>query len=154
WNNNLWSDPANQLFKLGATWMARNVDEMRAIRNYLDALFGQQINYAPDCFFISRNGASRIDHPVARCKRHLGVLPFGNARKRGAWLPLAAGAERDDLVRRQIAISIDGLEILHALKVTGFPGDLHNAFHSTPNHNYLAASGPRGISNSPKTPNV
>src|SRR5262245_43897226 len=51
--------PANQVFKLGAPWMARDVDQMGPVCDHFDALLDQQIDHAPDRLFVSGNGSGR-----------------------------------------------------------------------------------------------
>src|SRR5262245_33730833 len=141
-DNDLRFHPANQIFKLGTPWMARDVEQMGRYRDHYDTLLDQHIAHAPDGLFVSGNISGRIDHPVACRKRHFWVLFFGNARKCGPRLSLASGAQRDDLFRRQIAIGIDGTKILHALAISGFARNLHNALHCASNHQLLPVAGP------------
>ena len=84
----------------------------------------------------------KITRSPAR-ERDLGMIVLGDARKRRARLALAAGAERDDLVRRQIAVDIDRPKILHAVEIAGLARDLHDALHGAADHHDLAVGGAR-----------
>ena len=72
-------------------------------------------------------------------ERHLGVLVLGDARERGARLALAAGAQRHDLVGRQVAVDLDAAEIADAVEIAGLARDLRDAIHRAADHHHLAA---------------
>ena len=99
--------PAIKLRHLGAARMAGDVHQMRAVGDDLDALPHQPVDELADRLLVARDGARGEDHQVALRERHLGVLVLGDARERGARLALAAGAQRHDLVVRQVAIGLD-----------------------------------------------
>ena len=73
------------------------------------------------------------------------MLVLGDAGERGARLALAAGAERHHLVGRQIPVSVDAAEVLHAIEITGLAGDLRDALHGAADHDHLALGGARGL---------
>ena len=80
-----------------------------------------------------------------RRERDLGMLVLGDARERRARLALAAGAERHDLVGRQIAVGIHRPEILHAVEIAGLARDLHDALHGAADHHDLASAAARRV---------
>ena len=55
------------------------------------------------------------------------MLVLGDARERGARLALAAGAQRHDLVGRQVAVGLDAAEIGDAVEIAGLARDLLDA---------------------------
>ena len=67
------------------------------------------------------------------------------AAQRGARLALAAGADRHDLVRRQITVGIRRAEILHAIKIAGFTRHLHQTFHRAADNDNLQVAGRRSV---------
>ena len=73
------------------------------------------------------------------------MIVVGDARQRRARLALAAGAQRQHLVRRQMAVDIRAAETLHAVEIAGFARHLHHALHGAADHHDLAAGGLRGI---------
>ena len=64
------------------------------------------------------------DHAIAARQRDFRMLVLGDARQRRARLALAAGAQRQHLVGRQIAVALDAAEILHAVEIAGLARDL------------------------------
>ena len=146
--------PADEFFKFGTTRMARHVHQMSAIGYDFDALLYQQIDDATDRLFVSGNCAGGIDHPIARRECDFRVLIFGNTRKRGARLALTAGTKRNDFVRGQIAISIDGSKILDTFEIAGLTRNLHDAFHGAADDDNFAIGSSCGIRNRTQTRHV
>ena len=66
-------------------------------------------------------------------------------RQRGARLALAAGAECEHLVRRQVAVDLDGTKIPDAVEIAGLARDMRDALHGTANQDNLAITGGRGL---------
>ena len=98
-----------------------------------------------DRLFVAGNGARGEDHAVAAVEGDLRMIVARDARQRGARLALAAGAQRQHLVGRQIAVGFEAAEFLHAFEITGFARDLHDALHGAANDHDFAAAGARGI---------
>ena len=71
------------------------------------------------------------------------MIAVGDARERRARLALAAGAERHDLVGRQVAVDIDVAEILDAVEIAGLARHLRDAVHRAPDQHHLAVAGRR-----------
>ena len=78
-------------------------------------------------------------------ERDVGMLVLGDARQRRARLALAAGAERQHLVGRQIAVGVDAAEVLDAVEIAGLARDLDDALHGAADHHDLAAGGARRV---------
>ena len=74
------------------------------------------------------------------------MLVLGDARERGARLALAAGAQRHDLVGRQVAVELGAAEILDAVEIAGLARDLLDAVHRAADHHDLAAGDARAAS--------
>ena len=126
-NGDARAHPAVKLRHLGAARMAGDVHQMGAVGDDLDALPDQPVDHLADRLLVARDGARGKDHQVALAKRHLRVLVLGDARERGARLALAAGAQRHDLVGRQIAVGLDAAEIRDAVEIAGLARDLRDA---------------------------
>src|SRR5262245_5725733 len=73
------------------------------------------------------------------------MVVLGNAGERGARLALAAGAECEHLVRRQVAVNLDGTKILDAVEIAGLARDLGDALHGAADQADLASTGGRGL---------
>ena len=97
---------------------------MRAVGDHLDALLDQAVDDAGHALLVARNGAGGKDDAVAAAESDIGMIAVSDARKRRAWLPLAAGTERNHLVGRQIAVDVDVAKILDALEIAGLARDL------------------------------
>jgi len=78
--------------------------ECRAIGYNINALADEPVNDAANGLFIPGDGPRREDDGVARRKGNVRMLVFGNPGQSRAWLALAAGKKRHDLVPWQIAI--------------------------------------------------
>ena len=75
------------------------------------------------------------------------MLILGDARQRRARLALAAGAQRQNLVGRQIAVAFHAAEILHAVEIAGLARHLGDALHGAADQNHFAANGARRLGN-------
>ncbi len=64
------------------------------------------------------------------------------AARGSPWLPVSRG---HDLVRRQIAVRVDGAERRQAGQHAHLAGDLNDAVHGAPDADHLAAAGGRGL---------
>ena len=67
------------------------------------------------------------------------MVVIGDARERRARLALAAGTQRQHLVGRKMPVKIGAAEILHAVEIAGFAGDLHDALHRASDHHHFAS---------------
>ena len=137
--------PGNHVAQFVAARMAGDMDEMGAVGDDLDALPDQAVDDAADRLLVAGNGARGKDHAVALVQRDLRMVVIGDARQRRARLALAAGAQRQHLVGRQMAIDIGAAEILHVVEIAGLARHLHHALHGAADHHDLAAGGLRGI---------
>ena len=104
--------------------MARDVHQMRAVGDDLDALLDQPVDDAADRLLVAGNGARGIDHAVAA--RSVDLADAGP--RRCARAPRAARpgcrCRAPRPCRRQIAIGIHRPEILHAVEIAGLARDL------------------------------
>ena len=80
-----------------------------------------------------------------RRERDQRMLVLGDARQRRARLALAAGAERHDLVGRQVAVGIERAEFADVVEIAGLARDLRDALHGAPDQHDLAAAGGRRL---------
>ena len=100
--------------------MAGDVNEMGAVGDDLDALRHQAIDHPRQR--PSRCRGSARDEKITRSplrERDFRMLVLGDARQRGARLALAAGAERQNLVGRQVAVALHAAKLLHAVEIAG-----------------------------------
>src|ERR1044071_1707674 len=67
------------------------------------------------------------------------MLVLCDARERGARLTLATGAQRDDLVVRQVPIDLNATEFIDAFEVAALARDLRNAIARAATPHDLAA---------------
>src|SRR4051794_3788098 len=109
--------------------MAGDMDQISTVGDDLDALRDQAVDDAADRLLVAGNGARGEDDAVALVQRDLRMVVIGDARQRRARLALAARAQRQYLVRREMAVEISTAEILHAVEMTGLARDLYHAFH-------------------------
>ena len=107
----------------------------------------QAVDDRPHRLLVAGDGARGKDHAVALVERHLRMIVIGDARERRARLALAAGTQRQHLVRRKMAVEIGPAKILHAVEIAGFPRHLHDALHGASDHHHLASRQPRRIRN-------
>jgi hypothetical protein len=82
---------------------------------------------------------------VALVQGHLRVVVIGDPRQRRTRLALAAGAQRQHLVRREMAVKISPAKTLHAVKMAGLTRHLHHALHSAADHDHFAIGGLGGV---------
>ena len=146
-DKNFWPDPADHVAQFIAPRMPRDVNEMGAIGDDLDALLHQAVDHPRYRLLVAGNRPRREDHPVAARQRDVGMLVLRDAGERGARLALAAGAERQHFVRRQIAVTFNAAEILHALEIAGLARHLHHALHRATDNNDFALCGAGGVRN-------
>ena len=73
------------------------------------------------------------------------MIVIGDARQCRARLALAAGAQRQHLVRREMAVEIGAAKILHTVEMACFARHLHHPLHRAADHHHLAAGGLRRI---------
>src|SRR5262245_27535090 len=73
------------------------------------------------------------------------MVVVGDARQRRARLPLAARAQREHRVRRQVAIDFNRAKILHAIEIAGLARDPRDALHGPPDHDDFALTGRGGL---------
>ena len=104
----------------------------------------QAVDDLADRLLVAGNSARGKDHAVAPRQRYFRMLVARDARQRRARLALAAGAQRNDLVRRQIAIAIRAPKILHAVEMPGLARDLRHALHGAADKNNLTLCGAGG----------
>ena len=119
--------------------------EVSAIGDDLDALVDEAVDHPRDRLLVAGNGARGKDHAVAARKRHFRMIILGDAGERGARLALAAGAEREHLVRRQVAVDLDRTEIRDTVEIAGLARDLRDALHGAADQDDLAFAGGRGL---------
>ena len=82
------------------------------------------------------------------------MLVLGDAGERRARLALAAGAQRQHLVRRQITVAFDAAEILHVLEITGLARDLDHALHGAADNDHFAVGGAGGVGDCAQPPDM
>ena len=146
-DENVRPHPFDHVAQFGAARMPGYVHEMIAVGDHVHALCHQPVDDARHRLLVARNGAGGKDHAVAATQRDFRMLVLGDAGERGARLALAAGAKRQHLVRRQIAVGLHLAEILHAVEVTGLARHLHDPLHSPADHHDLAFGEPRRFGN-------
>src|SRR5437762_2037637 len=112
-----------------AARMAGDVDEVGAVGNHLDALVDQAVDDAAHRLLIAGDGARGKDHAIALVERHLRMIVIGDAGQRRARFALAAGTQRQHLVRWKMAVEVGATETLHAIEIAGFARHLHHALH-------------------------
>ncbi|MGY3514264.1 hypothetical protein ACVIQY_007239 [Bradyrhizobium sp. USDA 3051] len=135
--------PGDHVAQFVAAGMTGDMDQLVAVGDDLHALQDQAIDDGPDRLLVAGNGARGEDDAVATVERDLGMVVIGDARQRGTRLALAAGAERQHLVLRQMTVDLGGAETLHAVEIAGLARDLHHAFHGAADHDDLTVGGLR-----------
>ena len=65
------------------------------------------------------------------------MVVIGDPRQCRPRLALAARAQREHPVGREMPIEVRAAKILHAVEITGFARDLHHTFHRAPDHHDL-----------------
>ena len=80
-----------------------------------------------------------------RVERDLGMLVLGDARQGRARLALAAGAQGQDLVGRQVAVALGAAKILHAVEIAGLARHLGHPLHGAADQDDLAVGGASGV---------
>ena len=146
-DQDFWPHPGDHVEEFGAARMARDVDEMGAVGDDFDALADQAVDHPGHGLLVAGNGAGGKDHAVALGQRDLGMLILGDARQRRARLALAAGAQRQHLVGRQIAVAVHAAEILHTVEIAGLARHLGDALHGAADQNHFATYGARRLGN-------
>ena len=90
------------LDQLVARRMAGDMHQMIALGDHLDAAQHEPIVQPPDRLLIAGNDARGKDHRIARVEFGVGMRAGGDPRQRGAHFALAAGAEIENLVLREV----------------------------------------------------
>ncbi len=111
-DQDLRAHPADHLLQLRAPRMAGDMHQVRPVGDDLDALADEPVDDPHDGLLVAGYGARGKDHAVTAREGHLGMLVGGDAGQRRARLALAAGAERDHLVGRQVAVGLDRPELV------------------------------------------
>ena len=137
--------PCDHVAQFVAARMAGDVDEMGAVGDDLDALRDQAVDDGADRLLVAGDGARGKNHAVALVERHLRMVVIGDARQRRARLALAAGAQRQHLVGRKMAVKVGAAKILHAVEMAGLARHLHHALHGAADHHDFAPGGAGGI---------
>ena len=110
-DQNIRPHPFDHVAQFGAARMAGHVHKVIAVGDHFHALYHQPVDDARHRLLVARNGAGGENHPVAAAECDFRMLVLGDAGECGARLALAAGAERQNLVRRQIAVGLHLAEI-------------------------------------------
>ena len=96
--------------QLVARRMAGDVDEMVLLGDDLDAEPGQRVLQPADRLFVAGDDARGKDHDIARLELDSRMVVAGDAGQRRARLALAAGADHQDLVARNVGRLVLGQE--------------------------------------------
>ena len=102
--------PADHLPELVDARMPGNVHEMGTVGDDLDSLGDETVDHPHDRLLVAGNGARGENHAVAARERDLGMVVLRDAGERRARLALAAGTERQHLVRREMAVEVGAAE--------------------------------------------
>src|SRR4051812_8274599 len=118
--------------------MAGDMHEMGAVGDDLDPLRHEAVDDTADRLLVAGNGAGGKDYGVALVERTSRVVVVGDAGQRGPRLALAAGAQRQHLVRREMAIEVHAPERLYPVEIAALARHLHHPLHRAAYHDDFA----------------
>jgi hypothetical protein len=123
--------------------MARDVDIGVVVGDHLYAARQERIVQPSHRALVARDDARGEDRGVARFEHQVAVLAVGQLGHRGARLALAAGADEQHLVARQVARLLLGNAFGEVEKVAAFLGCFDHALQRPARQHGMAAGGDR-----------
>ncbi len=121
------------------------MDEMIRVGDPLDAEPHQRVLQPADRFFVPRDDARGKDHDIAVFQRDVRVVVARDAGQRGARLALAAGADQQGLVARQVAGLVLGQKARDVREIAIVAGRLLDPIERTPDQRDIAVMGARHL---------
>src|SRR5438270_7443635 len=97
--------------------MTGDMDEMVLVGHDLDAGPDQSVVQPPDRLLVAGDNARGKDHDIAFLEYDIRMVVARDPRQGGARLALAAGADQQDLVARDVAGLVLGQEAGHIAEI-------------------------------------